>query len=198
MPLIKEGSEKATYVNVSKGKFYTKESGKDPVFYGELEGYITAISFIIDEYQGKKFEKCQIHVVDDNDIFILKIKVDSRYFRTFCNFLKNANIYDKIRFSPYYKEEQNGYKNVVMFLKQNSVALKSYHTKDNPRGLPDAPKINFKGEETTDFTQQNEYYKNYLRTLKFVSTQENESGSDVGGKPTTTTQNDLIDDDLPF
>jgi hypothetical protein len=173
MPLFKSSSSvKKTFVNISKGKFFTRESGKDPIFYGELEGYITSINFKNDEYNGKEFEILQVHISDETDNFIVQMRTDSGYFRTFCNALKSGDIYKKFRFSPYYKEE-NGKPKTVLFLKQNSIPLKFYHTQKNMGDLPPLEKINFKGQEHWDGTKQINFWKDYLSSLNFLPVPEN-------------------------
>ncbi len=166
MGLIQSGSGK-TFVNISKGRLFTRETGKDPVYYGELEGYISSINFKRDQYNGKEFELVQVHVSDEGDEFVLQMRTDSGYFRSFCNALKSGDIYQKFRFSPYYKEE-NGKPKTVMFLKQNSVTLKFYHKLDNMGDLPPLEKINFRGEEVWDGSKQIAYWKNYLSSLNFL------------------------------
>jgi len=204
MGLIKESSGK-TFVNISKGRFFTREAGKEPVFYGELEGYISSINFKNDQYNGKEFELLQVHVSDETEQFIVQMRTDSGYFRTFCNALKSGDIYQKFRFSPYYKEE-NGKPKTVLFLKQNSVTLKFYHTVNNMGDLPSLEKINFRGQEVWDGSKQIAYWKKYLSSLNFMSSLPEKEVTALElvtkgvteNKPKSDLLEGFIEDDLPF
>jgi hypothetical protein len=201
MPLIKDSSNRRnTYINISKGKFYTKESGKDPVFYGELEGYINGLNFKNDVYNGKEFEILQLSVSDDTENFILQMRVDSGYFRSFCNALKSGNIFDKFRFSPFYSEE-NGKPRTVLFLKQNSIPLKFYHTQKNMGDLPPLEKIMVRGQEIWDGTKQINYWKNFLLSLNFLPPIDESIIPKIEASHSSNAPSEKIehiDDDLPF
>ncbi len=166
MPLLENSHSKSTYVNISKGRFYTRENGQ-PKYYGELEGYINSVNIIKDTYNGNQFEVLQVLVADDKESFILQMRTDSGYFRSFCNALKSGNIYDKFIFSPFYTEEK-GKTRTVLFLKQNSVPLKFYHTLKKMGELPPLEKITYKGKEIWDSTKQINYWKNWLMSLNFI------------------------------
>ena len=200
-----QGSGGKTFVNISKGRLFTRESGKEPVYYGELEGYISSINFKKDQYNGKEFELLQVHISDETDEFIMQMRTDSGYFRTFCNALKSGDIYQKFRFSPSYKEE-NGKPKTILFLKQNSVALKFYHTVNNMGDLPPLEKITFKGEERWDGSKQIVYWKKYLSSLNFLLPSKGEEITALElvtkGIPEKKDVNpippEFIEDDLPF
>lgn len=187
-------SKRGIFVNISKGKFTIK---KDNVYeqYDNLIGRITEVDFRIDEYQNKKFEVAIFTLVDNIDTYILKIRVDSGYFRAMCNALKTGDINKIVKLRAVFKES-NGKKETGMYVFQNDKALKHAHTKDNLGDMPPMEKVVFKGEETWDNTKQLQFWKDWLKSLKFEQEKvdQTEIFDEVGEVPFSGE----FDEDLPF
>ena len=157
---------KITYVNISSGRLYTKEKDKQPVYFTDIDGTITKVDFKMEEYQGKHFEVARISLVDKDDKYILQMRVDSGYFRGFCNSPKTGDPLSKINIAPSYKEK-DGKPQTTCFVKQNGKALKHAHTLENMGDLPKVNQVTFKGKTEWDGTEQINYWKNWLTGIKW-------------------------------
>ena len=165
---LNNNDNRATFVNISEGRLYTKEKGdKERNYFTDIDGTITRVEFKDEEYQGQKFEVAKITLVDNDDRFILQMRTDSGYFRGFCNSLKSSpNPTERINIAPSSKEK-DGKPQTTCFVKQYGRALKHAHTKDNMGDLPQVNKVTFKGKEQWDATEQIEYWKKWLSSIKW-------------------------------
>lgn len=170
MGLQNNQNQRITFVNISKGKLYTKEKDKDAIFYTEIYAYITKVDFRQDEYNGQKFEVAEFNLLDNGEKYVLKLRTDSGYFRGLANSLKSGNPKEKFVIIPNYKEEE-GKTKTTCFVKQNGNALKHAHTLNNPGDLPPAEKLNFKGKEMWDSSKQTEFWKKFLTNANWYQQQ---------------------------
>lgn len=161
MGLENTQGKRITFVNISTGKLYTKEAGKEPVFYTELTAFITKVDFRTDEYNGQNFEVAEFNLFEDGVKYVLKVRTDSGYFRGLANSLKSGNPKEKFTIIPNYKEE-DGKTKTTCFVKQNGISLKHAHTKANMGDLPQATMVMYKGKEVVDSTNQINYWKKFL------------------------------------
>lgn len=187
-------TKKVIFVNLSKGKFIIKIGDRYET-YDNLTGRLTGVEIRIDEVNKIKFEVVVFSLVDNNDTYKLKLRCDSGYFRNLCNALKNANLNKIIKFSPTYKEI-NGKAVTGMYVIQDEKALKHAHTKDNLGDCPPLEWVTFKGKGDWDNTKQLEYWKNWLKSLKFesISNDNTDKISDVQEVSSLPEENE----DLPF
>jgi len=187
-------SKRGIFVNISKGKFTIK---KDSIYeqYDTLTGRITEVEIRTDEYENKKFEVAVFTLLDNVDTYLLKIRVDSGYFRAMCNALKTGDLNKIVKLNPISKEV-NGKTTTGMYVFQNDKALKHAHTKDNLGDMPPMERVIFKGQETWDNTKQLQFWKDWLRSLKFEQQkiEQNEIFDEVGEIPASGE----YDEDLPF
>lgn len=185
-----------------------KEDGVDK-FYGWIEGYISDIKIIDDEYQGKKYKKLCVFVDDGMETLQLQTSMENGYGRAFCNIIKNVDLTKQVHFSvSYKKDEATGKGEASMFLSQDGKALKWYFTKDNPRDLPLLEKVTFKGKEEWDNSKQLNYYINMLlNEIKpnlvhplMAGPAHEFSEKPPAGKTETRDPGEIIEpiDDLPF
>ena len=100
--LIRKG-EGVTYLTIKEGKLSTKKNGVVEIYDG-VEGTITKVDFIMDEYEGKQYEKANIYISNSGQTYILQMHVDSGYFRNFCNALKAGKPKDTVYIQPSYKK----------------------------------------------------------------------------------------------
>lgn len=204
----------ATFVNLKEGEFYIKPKGsQEKEFFGSLSGIITKFEFKTDEYEGKEFELCCITVVDKEERFILQMRVDSSYFRHFCNALKTGDVKKKVVLIPSMKEV-DGKKKRSFFVNQNGKPLKHAFTKENPGELPVLETAVFKGETLYDSTKQIQYWKDWLNSLELTddflaedvvddqpeNTTAGGQAAEFYGKNKHSAPEDLTEplDDLPF
>lgn len=196
---LENNTAKFIYVNISKGKLVTKINGEQ-IYYDSLTATITNVEFTIEEFNSKQFEVVRVTLQDINDLYLLKIRTDSGYFRGFVNSLKMANLNQPIVFIPNSKEE-NGKTRTTIFLKQNNKSLKHAFTKDNMGELPPVEKIVLNGIEQWDNTKQLSYWKTWLMGITWQMINETPNKQiDVDSTITQKEYDELtsIDDDLPF
>jgi hypothetical protein len=191
MGLQNNSKQRITFVNLTRGRLYTKEKEKEPVYYTEISAYITKVDFRIDELNGKKFEVAEFNMLEDGEKYVLKLRTDSGYFRGLVNSLKSGNTKDKFTIIPNYKEEE-GKTKTTCFVKQNGQTLKHAHTLANPGDLPPAEKVSFKGQEMWDSSNQLSYWKKFLTNATWYN-EENIQEEEILLPP-----DEFIDDDLPF
>lgn len=153
------------YVNISKGKMVVKKGDKTEV-YNYLEGMLTDIQIVDADYEGRKYKKLCLTLVDDTDVFLLQMKMDSGYAIAFCKIIPNANPNIAMKLTPTYSEE-DGIKKSGMFINQNHVALKWFYTRDNMKDCPPLKETTFKGEKAWDNTEQQQFFMHMLiNTIK--------------------------------
>jgi hypothetical protein len=141
----------AIYVDLRNGKVMryskTNEPGTMPVvstkgdtryyyIYDFIEGHVTNFSTREEEIAGKTRLKFQIHMDDKGESYLVKMDVDSSYFRMFCSVLPNINWSYPVRLIPRMKEE-NLVKKSSMIVVNNGNPVKFAFTKDNPNGKPE-------------------------------------------------------------
>jgi hypothetical protein len=158
--LVKGGGS-YIYLNIKEGKLVHKNKQGEVETYDGVGGRIDKVEFVKDEYDGKPYEKANIYISHVDQNFILQMRIDSGYFRNFCNALKSGNPKGEVFIKPAYSKE-NGKTNATCFVSQNGKYLKHFHTKDNPGDLPQLDKVTFKGETKYDNAKQLEYWKNWL------------------------------------
>lgn len=193
------------FVNISKGKLVIKKDGEIQTF-GYLEGHLTDIEILEDEYQGDKYLKLSLKINDGSESFLLQMRLDSGYGRAFCCIIPNANLEWPMKISPSFKDDRGG-----LFIKQNGAALKWYFNKDNPRDLPQLKKVKVGNKELWDNADQQAYFINMLmKKIKPKLKHDLLAGPatpitdevDDGMPPTQVpSENDIqqpVDQDLPF
>lgn len=163
-----DSTGRLTYLNIKKGKLAYKTKDGEAKESGYIDGFITKVAFEEKEWEGKKYEQCNIRIVDGEDIFSLQMKVDSGYFRAFCNAFKSGNPLLKTKISPTYKEEGTK-KNSGCFVEQSGSALKWFYNKEkgNLDEIPKVKKMTFGGKDLYDGSEQIAFWKNWLLSLKF-------------------------------
>ena len=197
---LNNNDNKATFVNISEGRLYTKEKDKERQYFTDIDGTITKVEFKDEEYQGQQFEIAKITLVDKDDRYILQMRTDSGYFRGFCNSLKSSpNPTERINIAPSSKEK-DGKPQTTCFVKQYGRALKHAHTMDNMGDLPQVKQVTFKGKTQWDGTEQINYWKNWLLSIKW----DHELVAGASNTAEAIKKQETVDtfmnapDDLPF
>lgn len=160
----------AIYVDLRNGKVMryskTNEPGTMPVvtskgetryyyIYDFIEGHVTNFSTREEEIAGKTRLKFQIHMDDNGESYLVKMDVDSSYFRMFCSVLPNINWNYPVRLIPRMKEE-NQVKKSSMIVVNNGNPVKFAFTKDNPNGKPEVTFTKNKKGEIVDIDREEE------------------------------------------
>ncbi len=160
----------ALFVDLRNGKVMryskTNEIGTFPIvnskgetryyfMYDYIEGHVTNFSTREEEIAGKVKLKFQVHLTDQGENYILKMDVDSSYFRMFCCVLPNIDWNYPVRFIPRMKEE-NGVKKSSLIVVNNGNPMKFAFTKDNPNGKPDVTFTKNKKGEIIDIDREEE------------------------------------------
>lgn len=149
------------YVKLKEGKFYlsTDKDAENP--YDELTGLVTDFRFKDEEYKGVKNRKLYVNVKDDDVTYSFSVSIDSSYASSLINFLKTADLTEKLTFIPSMKNDKNDkgedVKKYSIFVKQDDTALKGYYSKATGNSLPEFKKLKVSGKvvwDKTDFLEE--------------------------------------------
>lgn len=202
-----QNAGRSTFVGIKDGKLQVKKDHQIETF-GYLSGLMVDIQIRDDEYEGKKYKKLSIYLVDEDERFCLDIKVGSAYWVGFCMTVPNVDLNYPVTLIPSMKTEA-GKEKRTLFISQAGKALKRFWTKDNPGQLPRLKQIEFKGEKVWDNTDQNNWLMEYLTHQikpKLPHPVMGGPASDIGrpagappaGGPTDASHITEPIDDLPF
>jgi|APGre2960657404_1045060.scaffolds.fasta_scaffold28849_2 hypothetical protein len=211
------------YLDLRNGKVYRYSKTNEPgttatqtakgetryfYIYDFVEGHVTNFSTREEDIQGKLKLKFQIHLKDGNDDYVVKMDVDSSYFRMFCSVIPNIDWNFPVRLIPRIKEEQ-GVKKSSLITVNNGKPCKFAFTKDNPNGKPEVTFTKNKKGEVIDIDREEEqqFFFNLIADAKTklvhpAVAQPAPTGDRVATnvKPTQNFSEDeaFEDDDLPF
>lgn len=190
--LINEEKKGVIFLNIKEGKLVSKKETGEIETYDGVIGTLTRIEFVKDEYEGRSFEKARITMRHKDEVYMLQMKLDSGYFRGFCNSLKSGNPKEEIYIKPSLTKDEQGRNNATCFVKQGNSFLKHAYTKNNMGDLPELKVVNFGGKTLYDNTEQVAFWKKWLDSV--INTNSNPTQ-----EPSQNIEqiNDF-DDDLPF
>lgn len=196
----KSSRKQVVYVNIKNGKFFIQN---DPEPYDELVGRITSLR--IDNVNFKKdvpTKVLKVALTDEEGTSEITLTFDNISTTNFIKFLKNADLTEEVSIIPIQKEE-DGVKKKSILIQQNGKFLKSYYTKDDPKGLPQLKQTKFKGEVKWDNGDQLTFLENVIKTelapqlVPFES--KGQKVNYVAKVDREDEPNDeVINDDLPF
>jgi hypothetical protein len=150
----------STFVSIKDGKLHVKKD-KEISTFGHLSGYLAGLEIKDDEYEGKKYKKLSLTIVDATDRFIMDIRVGSGYWIGFCMTIPNVDLAKEMALIPNMKNE-NGKDKRTMFISQDGKALKRFWTKANPGQLPPLEVVTFKNQDHWDSSKQDNFLIEYL------------------------------------
>lgn len=189
------------YVNLVRGKFAVKEknrNGEDQVgMYDNLTGRIIGVQFKEDQYNGQEFTVAVFEIVDNQNTYLLQIRVDSGYFRTLCNSLRSADVNRIVTLSGIYTKTNNKTK-TVLFVKQDGKTLKHYFTKDNMGELPALEKVTYNNKDRYDSTKQQQFWMDWLTSLNLGNKQQEQSIIQQDMDEEMGIDGEEFDDEPPF
>lgn len=187
---VHEGTEGAVPRTNKKGNTVWEK------FYNSIEGVILSV----DLRRNQDWEDdLIIKITDNGEIFQVQMPIDSRYAQSFMLCAKNIDTASPIRITPWSKTIDGKTKS-RLYLQQHGMDIEYYHTKDDPKGMPQATKVMFKGKEQWDFIAQIEFLLKetleHFSETTFIAQRpiQPESGYQAPGDKI---DNDM-DTDLPF
>jgi hypothetical protein len=162
MKAFETENEKLYWIRIKDGKF-VYWNGEKEIFYDQMKGKIVSYYLKENEINGQKFEECIFTIICENEKYLLSFRVDSSYFRIFCNYLPNLDMNENILIKVKMDVIQ-GKKKGAIFVKQLENWIKAFYTRDAMKDYP-GPKIITLGDKIIyDNTDQINYWKNYLNT----------------------------------
>jgi hypothetical protein len=160
MKAFETQKEKLYWIRIKDGKFVYWDGQKE-LFFDEMKGKILDYYLKVNEINGQEFEECIFTLMCDDEKYLLSFRVDSSYFRIFCNYLPNLNLNDNVLIKVK-MDIVLGKKKGAIFVKQLENWIKAYFVKDKMQDYP-APKMITLGEKIIyDNTDQINYWKAYL------------------------------------
>ena len=190
--LVNEEKKGVIFLNIKEGKLVSKKENGETESFDGVRGTLIKIEFVKDEYEGRTFEKARIMIKYQDDVYLLQMKLDSGYFRGFCNSLKSGNPKEEIYIKPSLSKDEQGRNNATCFVKQGNSFLKHAYTKNNMGDLPELKVVNFGGKTLYDNTEQVAFWKNWHDSV--INTKNNEP---IENNQNIEESNDF-NDDLPF
>lgn len=161
MKAFETEKEKLYWIRIKDGKF-VYWNGEKEIYYDQMKGKISSYYIKENEINGQKFEECIFTMICDGEKYLLSFRVDSSYFRIFCNYLPNLTFNDEILIKVK-MDIIAGKKKGAIFVKQCENWIKAFFVKDNMQDYP-APQIITLGEKIMyDNTDQINYWKAYLK-----------------------------------
>ena len=153
------------YLNMKHGKFARKNTNGDIELFDSVDGVITKVEFVDDEYNGEKYRKLAVTLEDGSEKFLVQVRTDSGYFRGLTNAIANADISAKVKLVGSSKVGENGKPQTTIFVNQHGKALKWKWSKEHPGDLPALKKVKLKGKEVYDNEAQQAFFEKFWMTL---------------------------------
>jgi len=159
-------SASKTYLGIKEGKVAHRKGDNSTDYYDHITGYLTD-AYIKED--GKFGRELHLVIRDGQDLYVLQMRLESGYARSFLRLIKNAALAEPFTIIPMYKVTEET-QQAGMIVMQNGVALKWYYTRNHPNGLPELEPCKMKDPKTGklvdgwDNTKQMEYLVNMLIT----------------------------------
>ena len=151
--MIRSANKSETTIE-KNGKFY------EP--YDSVSGIIRDIQ-VLQGYSEGTQDLC-ITLNDGEDNYSLYFGVNSSYFKSFAKMFPNLNVTNTVEIFATYKEE-DGKKKVGMVMKQDEEWIKRAFTYENMNGCPPAIPVEVNGLTSYDYTEQNEFLIDNIKTI---------------------------------
>lgn len=195
---LKENSGNVTFVGITKGNLAVRQQDGTVKAYRSLGGIVKKVTFAMNTPRngGNPFETANFLIDNNGEAYVLSLFVDSRYFLSLCNFLKNADLSREVEISPSEKTNEEGKKIQTCFVKQDDKNLRAAYTKDNLGDMPQLEVRQENGKTVYDNSAQIQFWKQWL--LSVLKTDEPQTQSKAFNEPVTDTQAQQFVDDLPF
>lgn len=203
---LKNRDTKTNYIKCVDGKFYLSTDKEKTTPFDELEGVITDIGIKTDTFEGTPIKKIYVIMESEGELYNVSFNIESSYAGSFMTFVKNADLTQPLSLIPIMKEEEKAGKQVKrlsVLIKQGDGFMKSFYTKDDPKGMPQMKEMKVNGKTVWDKTDLIEFYENVVTTELKPAVKGN---TVIANKPVVesisgseSTKVDNYDDqDLPF
>lgn len=160
MGLGTNSGENTFYLSVDKetGQIKHKQNNKIEL-YNFVEGILTKIEAVDEEYQGQPVEKIKFYLKDQDKTYILQSSRYSLFARDLYNSLANVESPGLIRITPYLSEFEG--KNYVHGALRNGgekVTKKYSKANNNFDKIPAVKQVKVGNKEYTDTSDRNAFY----------------------------------------
>lgn len=122
-------------------------------FHDHFSGFIKDITIKEHDIAGQPQKFLNIHMVDGELSVVIQTQLKGGYATAFFKLLPNVDFSKRTTIIP--KMTMDGdKKSVTIFINQGKDALKHYHTRLTPNGMPDAKEVEFGGKKQWDYYPQ--------------------------------------------
>lgn len=136
------------YLNIKEGELAMKKDGQTHLF-DHVSGVITDLSI----QDGKFGKELHVTLTDGPETYILQMKFDGGYSRSFLMAIKNTDLKRPVMLVPKYRVEGER-KLASLLIIQDQKGVKWFYTKENPRDCPQPVQVKYKGQLQWDNTDQ--------------------------------------------
>lgn len=133
MPVFNQVEGGRRFANIAHGKIIEYQKDDVNLEYTHMSGRLVNITFKQTEQFG---EKLCLHLLDEEDYWILETFSNSRYATSFLMQMENIDLLKDITIIPSMKEK-DGKKEYSLFLNQDGKALKWFYSKNSEQKAPD-------------------------------------------------------------
>jgi len=165
-------------------------------FENTVEGKITFIDIKETEYKGEILSTLNIGLSHIGMKACIQLRFLSKYATGFLNRLEGIDFSQPLTLKVgIVKDRKEDKKTPYLIVIQGGKKVDSYHTKDNPNGLPPLDIVKLRGKNTYDDFNQQEFYKAKIEKFK-AKVEANQSP--IAPKINQEAVASIDSDDLPF
>jgi hypothetical protein len=125
-----------------------------------VEGRIIFLDLKTNTFNGEDIVSLNLGLSGVAEKSVIQMKFPSAYSRGFLNRIDNIDFSkDVVLKAGQVFDKEKDKNNPFLLVFQDGRKLDSTHTKDTPNGLPQLVKVKFKGKDTWDDTEQQDFYK---------------------------------------
>ncbi len=173
--------------------------------FSKIDGYITGVDF----KESKFGEQAVIKMQDGNDKFSIYVSTGSKFFADLGKKFPNINLSEKVEFSPYDFEGDNGKQQTGVTVRQGGEKIYSHYydadKKKTINGLPEADK-NASKKGHADAYDSDDWKMFFIKIKKFLKKQIQGmtfapapvAESQDKQEPAAAKNSPEAEDDLPF
>jgi len=184
------------FLNFKDGKIISSVNGQKEE-YTSVEGMLTELDIVDEEYKGKEYRKIVLFITDDEGSeWKLGFPLESGYGNAFCSLALNINYSQPVKISGGIKEMENDKSYGMLFIRQhdengNWKNLKWYYTKES-KEVPTGVRAKDRSGEYWDFTERNDFFHRLLIEKIRPAILGNLNGvAKSQSKPKTTTKTEV-------
>lgn len=146
----------------NKSETTIEKNGKFYEPYNSISGIIRDIQ-VLKGYTENTQDLC-ITLQDGEESYNLYFGINSSYFKSFSKCFPNLDVTATVEIFATYKEE-DGKKKVGLVMRQDEEWIKRAFTYENMNGCPQAIPVEVNGETSYDYTDQNAFLLENIKTI---------------------------------